>query len=83
MCETGNKEGNLRKKLLLGASVVTLGYTMQIAAVAIATGIGITVAPIILLKDSTVGFATAPESDGEFVTFNVLDDPTGISGTRG
>ena len=43
------------------------------------SGIGITVAPIILLEDSTVGFATAPESDGEFVTFNVLDDPTGIT----
>ena len=43
------------------------------------TGIGITVVPTILLKDPTVGFATAPESDGKFSVFNVLDDPTGIT----
>ena len=42
-------------------------------------GIGITVVPTILLKEPTVGFATAPESDGKFSVFNVLDDPTGIT----
>ena len=42
------------------------------------SGIGITVSPVILLTNGAVGFATAPESDGKFVVFNVLDDPTGI-----
>ena len=42
-------------------------------------GIGVTVVPTVLLKTQTIGFATGPESDGEWVTFNVLDDPTGIT----
>ena len=42
-------------------------------------GVGVTVVPTILLGTSTIGFATGPESDGEWVTFNVLDDPTGIT----
>ena len=43
------------------------------------TGIGVTTVPIIQLKTPTVGFATDPEADGNFVTFKVLDDPTGIT----
>lgn len=43
------------------------------------TGIGITVAPIILLETPTSGFATAPEADGKFVTFTVIGNPVGIS----
>ncbi len=42
-------------------------------------GVGVTVVPTILLATQSVGFATGPESDGEWVTFNVLDDPTGIT----
>ena len=43
------------------------------------TGIGTTSVPTILLKNSTSGIASAPESDGKFVTFTVIDDPTGIT----
>ena len=43
------------------------------------TGIGVTVVPIIQLKTPTVGFATDPEEDGNFVTFKVLSDPVGIA----
>ena len=42
------------------------------------SGIGITVVPTITLASATIGFATAPESDGKFTVFNVLSDPTGI-----
>jgi hypothetical protein len=42
------------------------------------TGIGVTSVPIIQLKTPTVGFATDPEEDGNFVTFKVLSDPAGI-----
>ena len=43
------------------------------------TGIGTTSVPTILLKTATIGIASAPESDGKFVNFNVLDDPAGIT----
>ena len=42
------------------------------------SGIGITVVPTLTLASATIGFATAPESDGKFTVFNVLSDPTGI-----
>ena len=43
------------------------------------SGIGITVVPTLTLASATIGFATAPESDGKFTVFNVLSDPTGIT----
>ena len=43
------------------------------------TGIGTTSVPTVLLNIATIGIASAPESDGSFVNFNVLDDPTGIT----
>ena len=43
------------------------------------TGIGTTSVPTILLKTATIGIASAPESNGKFVNFNVLDDPAGIT----
>ena len=43
------------------------------------TGAGTTSVPTILLETATVGIASAPESDGSFVNFNVLDDPAGIT----
>ena len=43
------------------------------------TGIGTTSVPTILLKTATIGIASAPESDGTFVDFQVLDDPAGIT----
>ena len=55
---------------LVGLS--TVEYTSDL-------GIGVTVVPTILINNATVGFATGPESDGEWVTFNILSDPTGIT----
>ncbi len=43
------------------------------------SGIGITAVPTLTLASATIGFATAPESDGTFTVFNVLSDPTGIT----
>ena len=44
---------------LVGLS--TVEYTADL-------GIGVTVVPTILINNATVGFATGPESDGEWVT---------------
>ena len=43
-------------------------------------GIGTTssTVPVIILDVSTIGVATAPQSDGSFITFTVLDDPDEI-----
>ena len=54
------------------SGIITTQFTSQ-------SGIGITVVPTILINNATVGFATGPESDGEWVTFNILSDPTGIT----
>ena len=43
------------------------------------TGIGTTSVPTILLETATIGIASAPESDGTFVDFQVVDDPAGIT----
>jgi len=53
------------------SGITTAQFTSQ-------TGVGITVVPTILINTQTIGVATGPESDGSWVTFNVLDDPTGI-----
>ena len=45
----------------------------------VSVGIGTTVVNTIILDDVVLSSASAPESDGSFVTFTVLDDPTNIS----
>ena len=42
-------------------------------------GIGTTTVPVIKLEVNTIGIVTAPQPDGRFITFTVLDDPAGIA----
>jgi hypothetical protein len=73
--------------VLADASITIAGFSSAVTSLVGLTttaytsdlGIGVTVVPTILLETQSVGFATGPESDGEWVTFNVLDDPTGIT----
>ena len=44
----------------------------------VSAGLGVTSVLVIELEDPTIGFATAPESDGSFVDFTVIDNPVGI-----
>jgi hypothetical protein len=64
-----------------GQSDTIVGFGSAIASftgISTAIGIGTTTIPTILLKTGAIGFATAPESDGKFVTFTVSSDPVGI-----
>ena len=64
-----------------GDSDTIVGFGSAIASftgISTAIGIGTTTIPTILLKTGAIGFATAPESDGKFVTFTVSSDPVGI-----
>lgn len=45
----------------------------------VSVGIGTTVVNTIILDDVVLSSASAPEQDGSFVTFTVLDDPQNIS----
>ena len=45
----------------------------------VSVGIGTTVVNVIILDDIAISNAFAPEPDGSFVTFTVLDDPSNIS----
>jgi hypothetical protein len=45
----------------------------------VSVGIGTTVVNVLILDDITISNASAPEPDGSFVTFTVLDDPSNIS----
>lgn len=45
----------------------------------VSVGIGTTVVNVLILDDITISNAFAPEPDGSFVTFTVLDDPSNIS----
>jgi hypothetical protein len=45
----------------------------------VSVGIGTTVVNILILDDIAISDALAPEPDGSFVTFTVLDDPDNIS----
>ena len=73
--------------VLSDASITIAGFSSAVTSLVGLTttaytsnlGVGVTVVPTILLATQAVGFATGPESDGEWVTFNVLDDPTGIT----
>lgn len=60
--------------------IVGLGTTTTDLSI-VSPGIGSTssVVPTILLETATVGIASAPEADGSFVSFTVLDDPDNIS----
>jgi len=63
-----------------GTSNTIIGIGTTIADLsAINPGIGTTTVPTIILDVSAIGIASAPESDGTFVTFTVLDDPDNIS----
>jgi len=42
-------------------------------------GLGTTTVPVIKLEFNTIGIVTAPQPDGRFITFTVLDDPAGIA----
>lgn len=44
----------------------------------VSAGLGVTSVLVIELEQPTIGFATAPESDGSFVDFTVIDNPVGI-----
>lgn len=55
------------------------GITTNPTSFAPGAGIGLTVVPIILLETPSSGIASAPESDGKFVTFTVLKDPIGFT----
>ena len=64
-----------------GLSDTIVGFGSAIASfsgISTTIGIGTTTVPTILLKTGAIGFATAPESDGKFVTFTVSSDPVGI-----
>lgn len=64
-----------------GSNVIAgLGTTATDLSI-VSPGIGTTstVVPTILLETATVGIASAPEADGSFVSFTVLDDPNNIS----
>ena len=64
-----------------GLSNTIVGFGSAIASfsgISTTIGIGTTTVPTILLKTGAIGFATAPESDGKFVTFTVSSDPVGI-----
>ena len=64
-----------------GLSDTIVGFGSAIASfsgISTTIGIGTTTIPTILLKTGAIGFATAPESDGKFVTFTVSSDPVGI-----
>ena len=60
-------------------TIVGIGTTITNIS-SVVTGIGTTetLVATIILGTSTIGFASAPESDGKFVTFTVLDNPVGI-----
>jgi len=45
---------------------------------AVSPGLGVTSVLVIALETATIGFATAPQSDGSFVDFTVIDNPVGI-----
>jgi hypothetical protein len=45
----------------------------------VSVGIGTTVVNVLILDDITISNASAPEPDGSFVTFTILDDPSNIS----
>jgi|7_EtaG_2_1085326.scaffolds.fasta_scaffold05679_2 hypothetical protein len=73
--------------VLADQSVVIAGFSSAVTSLSGLTttvytsnlGAGVTSVPTILLASQAVGFATGPESDGSWVTFNVLDDPAGIT----
>ena len=44
----------------------------------VSAGLGVTSALVIALETPTIGFASAPQSDGSFVDFTVIDNPVGI-----
>lgn len=45
----------------------------------VSVGIGTTLVNVLILDDIVMSNASAPEPDGSFVTFTVLDDPSNIS----
>ena len=45
----------------------------------VSVGIGTTVVNVLILEDIVISNASAPEPDGSFVTFTILDDPSNIS----
>lgn len=65
--------------IFAGGSNTIVGLGTTIANLA-KVGLGSTSAtvPLILLNVSTIGVATAPQPDGSFVSFTVLDDPSSI-----
>lgn len=70
-----------KSSVFSGQSDTIVGFGSAIASftgISTAIGIGTTTIPTILLKDGAIGFATAPESNGKFVTFTVSSDPVGI-----
>jgi hypothetical protein len=60
-------------------TIVGIGTTIADIS-KVVTGIGTTqtLVPTIILGTTTIGIASAPESNGKFVTFTVLDNPVGI-----
>ena len=44
----------------------------------VSAGLGVTSALVIALETPTIGFASAPQSDGSLVDFTVIDNPVGI-----
>ena len=70
-----------KSAVFVGQSDTIVGFGSAIASfsgISTTIGIGTTTIPTILLKSGAIGFATAPESDGKFVTFTVSSDPVGI-----
>ena len=70
-----------KSSVFSGQSDTIVGFGSAIASftgISTAIGIGTTTIPTILLKTGAIGFATAPESNGKFVTFTVSSDPVGI-----
>ncbi len=70
-----------KSAVFAGSSDTIVGFGSAIASfsgISTTIGIGTTTIPTILLKTGAIGFATAPESDGKFVTFTVSSDPVGI-----
>lgn len=60
--------------------IVGLGTTTtNLSSVSPGIGTTSTVVPTIILETAAIDDATAPEADGSFVSFTVLDDPDNIS----
>jgi len=59
-------------------TIIGIGTTVADLS-AVNPGIGTTTVPTIILDVSAIGIASAPESDGTFVTFTILDDPDNVS----